>query len=536
MYLDFVSQNGLDDRKPYDPRQLQESFQWVKPQIEFWKHDKEAKYYKIRLITANVSMNRNDYTNQKFLNHAASNLAWRPLNLDHDHGLRLPFPMNRLEIGQVSEEGDCIEAVARVMNDAVTRDTGENIQDLIASQMIMHPSIEAFPICVPKWVQGRNVPVCGYRIEEVALLRKGRSIPGDPLSKVFPVPLNEKMSRRMMETLDVTGNVINMKSTVTSMEISPDRGEKSTPNNEVNKRKMSETETETPIEEPATTPVVDHIDPAELECDTLRIRYDSLVTDYKILESKLIGIESGLTSKDIKIAEVEQERDLLVRKLHAEKIKTEKATAELNRQSADQKNEIATLKEEIDIKRRENSDVRGKISGLNEKITALKAELDVVREDREKQEKDLQHIRGRYSALETTYDSMRKDLYKLREDNAVQNQRTLTATREMAKIQQQSGDINEMNAQLTEQISLLSGKRRDDMIALRTAQEKVRQAESRIAELTVKIEEGEEKYRQMHRLNKALSKRMRELGEMFIDNEGNLSESPPLLNDTEEEE
>jgi len=199
--MDFIKQNGLDETKPYTVEaqilgeKLRESFEWTEPLIKYWKHDKEAKYYKVRLLTANISMNQADYTKSEDMQFAASNMGWRPLNIDHDHKLRLPFPRNRLEVGQVSEEGNSIEAVIRVDNQ------DKKIQDMIQAREIVHPSIEAHPICGLALQDGKKIPTCGYYIDEAALLRKEYQLPGDPLSYVYPVPINEALAVSLVESL-----------------------------------------------------------------------------------------------------------------------------------------------------------------------------------------------------------------------------------------------------------------------------------------------------------------------------------------------
>lgn len=201
MYKDFIKQNGLDETKPYTVEaqilgeKLRESFEWTEPRIKYWKKDKTAKYYKVRLLTANISMNKADYTDPEDMKFASSNLGWRPINIDHDHKLRLPYPDNRLEAGQLSDEGNCIETVVRIDNKA------KKVQDMIAKQEIVHPSIEAHPICGLRLVDGKKVPSCGYYIDEVALLRKEYQLPGDPLSHVYPVPINEALASSLVESL-----------------------------------------------------------------------------------------------------------------------------------------------------------------------------------------------------------------------------------------------------------------------------------------------------------------------------------------------
>jgi hypothetical protein len=206
LYHDFLAQNGLDETKPYTVKdQMRESFEWIEPKLEFWKQVKDAKYYKAYLKAMSISMNKNDYTNRKHFEYAGSNLGWRALDVDHSDDMVLPFPENRLESGQIGTN-NVIEAVIRVSDSAVAPDTGESVQELIEKGEIVHPSIMAYPICGTHKENGVNVPTCGYEIERVALLRKSRELPGDPLSRVFPLPLNESLSKKLVENLGFSGD------------------------------------------------------------------------------------------------------------------------------------------------------------------------------------------------------------------------------------------------------------------------------------------------------------------------------------------
>ena len=89
-YYAWLNKLHLDDTKPYKNKDqltecqgpLCESFRWLdEPLIRFYKEDKEAKYYKCLALTANISMNRNDYTDLD--DHTAGSIRWRPLNLNH---------------------------------------------------------------------------------------------------------------------------------------------------------------------------------------------------------------------------------------------------------------------------------------------------------------------------------------------------------------------------------------------------------------------------------------------------------------------
>jgi len=108
--------------------------------------------------------------------------------------------MNRLESAQIGEN-DVIEAVIRIDNKAKTPDTHENIQELIKNGEIRHPSIYARPVCGIHREGNRVVPTCGYEFQRVALLRKSKMLPGDPLSKIWPLPLTEGMRTKLIESI-----------------------------------------------------------------------------------------------------------------------------------------------------------------------------------------------------------------------------------------------------------------------------------------------------------------------------------------------
>lgn len=173
----FVSANGLDPSKKYHPLvQFHESFQWVKPLIYYIKQDKEAKYYGITCITANISMNNKNYT-PEMLESGAVSMNYRPINLNHDHSKWLPFPRTRIEWAKFEENS--LEGLCRVDN----RDKW--LQDKLDNHDIIHPSIEGRPI--PPDMGG------GFHFTALALLEKGKELPGDPLTGIQPIMLNENL-------------------------------------------------------------------------------------------------------------------------------------------------------------------------------------------------------------------------------------------------------------------------------------------------------------------------------------------------------
>ena len=210
LYKQFVSENDLDETKPYntDAQHMHESFEWTDPFIAFWKEDKDAKYYKTHMLSAQVSMNQADYSNPQHMKYAASNIAWRPLNLDHDNTLMLSFPANRIEVGKLSADGKSLEGVIRILKTERAKDTKEYIvnmiEDLNHKDRIRHPSIEADPIGGLILKDNKKTPRLGFYLTGLALLRKSFSLPGDPLSIVFSMPLNESMGKSLIESTQET--------------------------------------------------------------------------------------------------------------------------------------------------------------------------------------------------------------------------------------------------------------------------------------------------------------------------------------------
>ena len=171
----FIEKNGLDILKAYNPKvQFKESFEWVEPLIQSYTTDSEAKYYLVRALTANISMNNNDYSDFAKMQSAAPTLSWRPVNLNHDHEKWLPYPRTRVDFSNANELS--VEATLRVDN----RDKW--LQDKLDKNEIIHPSIE-----------GRPSPTGGYHFTGLALLEKGVELAGDPLTEILPLAFNESI-------------------------------------------------------------------------------------------------------------------------------------------------------------------------------------------------------------------------------------------------------------------------------------------------------------------------------------------------------
>lgn len=202
---EMVVSYGFDTEKPYtNQAQLKEcwggiceAYNWAKPLIQYLKKDKEAKYWKVRALTANVSMGaaHADYTDLVELERAAPTLTWRPLNLNHDHSKTLPFPENRVDWAEY--EDSAVECIIRIHNNQI------EVQQALENGDIVNPSIEGEPRGGYRTRDGRRVPKF-YNFTALALLEKGVTLPGVPATFGFePLFLNESLGRSLAESLSM---------------------------------------------------------------------------------------------------------------------------------------------------------------------------------------------------------------------------------------------------------------------------------------------------------------------------------------------
>jgi len=201
-YDDFIRQYGLDATKSYASQLTREcingiceSFQWAKPLIQYLKKDAEAKYFKVRALTATLSMNANDYSDLEEIERSARTLTWRPLNLNHDPRQMLPFPQNRVDWAEYEDKA--VEAIIRIDNDQA------DIQDKLENGEIVNPSIEGEPRGGYRTEDGRNVPKW-YNFTALALLEKDATLPGVPTTIGFePLFLNESLGHKLVASLSM---------------------------------------------------------------------------------------------------------------------------------------------------------------------------------------------------------------------------------------------------------------------------------------------------------------------------------------------
>jgi len=199
LFYAWLNKHDLDDTKAYNIQaQLKEciggiceAFNWAKPLFALYKEDTDAKYYKTKALTANVSMNENDYRNATELARAAPTLSWRPLNMNHDHSKWLPFPEARAD--WAAFEDNSVETIIRIPNSL------RQIQRAIENGDILHVSIEGEPRAGVHTDEGR-APLW-YNFTALALLEKDVTLPGDPLTYLEPLYINESMGRGLVESL-----------------------------------------------------------------------------------------------------------------------------------------------------------------------------------------------------------------------------------------------------------------------------------------------------------------------------------------------
>jgi len=208
-FFEWIEKMGLDPSKPYTvPTQLMkeclngvcEAFRWTAPYIQFYKEDTDAKYYKCTALTANVSMNKNDYEDAIELAANAASLGYKPLNLNHDHSKWLPFPEARTDLTRF--EDNAVESIIRIPNKGHVPNTSysmRDIQRMIENGDIYHPSIEGDPRAGAVTEKGKAPQ--GYIFTALALLEKDKTLPGDPLTRLEPLFLRESMGRSLVESL-----------------------------------------------------------------------------------------------------------------------------------------------------------------------------------------------------------------------------------------------------------------------------------------------------------------------------------------------
>jgi len=202
----WINKHNLNPDKPYRNAdqlyectgELCESFRWVdEPLIQFYKADEDATLWKVVALTANVSQNKNDYTDVEVFKNTAASLSWRPLDWNHDHSLMLPFPEARTELARF--EDNAVETIIRIPNNLYHYEKHVLVNDMIRNGDILHVSIEGTPRGGK--ITSKGVAPQNWNFTGLALLERDVTLPGDPLTYIEPLFLNESMGRSLVESL-----------------------------------------------------------------------------------------------------------------------------------------------------------------------------------------------------------------------------------------------------------------------------------------------------------------------------------------------
>jgi len=185
----WLKLHDLNPSKPYREHdqlgggELSEAWRWAGSFINRYREDETGVFYRCLALTANLSMNRNDYTDVDEVSRSAASLSWRPLNLNHDKDMMLPFPQNRVDLARY--EDGAVECIIRVDSEARHPETDMRIIDMISNGDIIHVSIEGMPRKIDK--VGDLVKPTGITFLALALLEKDVTLPGDPLTYLEPL-------------------------------------------------------------------------------------------------------------------------------------------------------------------------------------------------------------------------------------------------------------------------------------------------------------------------------------------------------------
>ena len=210
LFYAWLNKHDLDDTKAYDPEEqlheefnIIEAFNWVnEPLLQFYKRDNDAIYWKVKALTANVSQNKNDYSDVGQLRRAAPTLGWRPLNWNHNHNTFLPFPEARVDLSAF--EDDSVESIIRIPNGLRHPTKHKLVNQMIDDGDVIHVSIEGEPRGRVETVEG-NAPT-DYNFTALALLERNVALPGDPLTYLEPLFLHESLGRSLVESLNIGEN------------------------------------------------------------------------------------------------------------------------------------------------------------------------------------------------------------------------------------------------------------------------------------------------------------------------------------------
>ena len=463
----FIEDNGLKLDKAYTPQaQFRESFNWTEPLISRYKQDKDAVYYKVVALTANVSMNNNDYSNYQNMQTAAPSLAYRPVNINHDPKRWLPFPRTRVDFTKAEDLS--IEATLRVDNEDAW------LQRKLDNGEIAQASIEARPD--PEGIQH------GYGFMGIALLERGVELPGDPLTEISPMFLNEKIGESMCK-------LINGKLTCNCNTITKE-GENKT---------MSEVSKELSPPNTVTCPFCGQIDPLTGE-DPAAQKCSKCGHGMRQTPNQdaHIGLQGGETKVDTLILNGPSNAVLPPKTVEPPVFKPEEMIAKMQRESAAQKAEQIKLEEQLEAK-----DVANK--KLCEETRTQAARISDLDFDLKQHENKLRCLTESYDQMHKDFlrvDTERKFAFKERDESLVKLSSETTA--KMNALREQSG-LQVECAEANERVSKVASENLDLTRRLAEYSRKINERDVVLAEKTKLLTEKDaELTRQTEKIKKAL--------------------------------
>jgi len=177
-YVDWIQALSLDETRPYG-QSMREQFRWIKrhADLQFWKEDANAKYWRFEAGFPLESMNHNVYTTEE-LRLAARSLIGKPVNINHK------FTLRGVEIIAAEFEDDIVEGVLRIPKGlrCPVCDKDKTLNELVEQKGIVNNSLEAG--C--SYGTGPHGECEGMYFTGLSLLMKN-VLPGIPLTRMLPL-------------------------------------------------------------------------------------------------------------------------------------------------------------------------------------------------------------------------------------------------------------------------------------------------------------------------------------------------------------
>lgn len=434
-YVQFVEQNSLNQSKRYHPHaqfresvELKESFNWAVPLITYLRADKNARYYAVTCLTANISMNNNDYTDPEKMAKAAISMNFMPVNLNHNHHTWFSYPRTRLDWAKF--EDMAVEGILRVDNrDRRLQQMLDHDSAIPEKEWVNHPSIEARPI--PPHMGG------GYHFTGIAMLQKGYALPGDPCSEIQPL-FTESIHASLKKEFLVTCRIVDGKI------ICKEENKLSEKNETANDITTEEDTSQT--EETNVTPETETVEvPAEEQISKLTLALE---------KEKLSHAEDKNDAKSLL-----RIKEKAVKKLTEDLEELRKTTPKVEVLTKSLKEaQEETVKARTELKEREN------------KIIELEEGLKTSEEAKKRMDADVNRITSANNRLEIDLAKYKKETKNLRNENTKLTNDLSSLTIEKGNLESNNDELRDNSKKLHDQLGKKDGEVKDANIARRKAE------------------------------------------------------------------